>query len=132
MSNRQRIRRQATNGNGRGHLVETSPKGVESDYYDQIVRCEGVRGDGETLVVSQAAFETLAHAWAILAGIRGYFRPAETPEFCRSFDETLRFIDHLTDKIVEAKTSQATLDDPTKTVKTPISSSGDIAQEAPS
>lgn len=103
MSNRQRIRRHATNGNGRGQLVETIPEGIESDYYDQIVRCEGVRMEGESLILSEDTLQHLANAWAVLAGIRGYFRPAEHAEFCRSCDEAMCFIDYLTDKIIDAK-----------------------------
>jgi hypothetical protein len=92
VSNRQRIRRHAANGARRGALVETIPATVVSDYYDQVVRCEGVSFDGEHIVLSRTAHGQLVAGWAVLAGIRGYFDPEQHAEFCRRCDEALHLI----------------------------------------
>lgn len=70
-----------------------------SEYYDQVVRVEGIARHGDAMVITHDMVHHLEMAWVALGGIRGFYQPAEYPDFCQSCDETMRFLAHLTEKL---------------------------------
>jgi len=71
---------------------------ITSNYYDEVVRVDGIALRGENMSIRRELVEDLIRACVVLAGIRGYYRPTDNPGFCQSCDEAMRFIGHLTDK----------------------------------